>query len=109
MSLRGFAEDYPVAVLIVLLVGVIGAVAALSAIFVQGSIVAEDGCVWSDLRHPETNVTYSSVSEYKQAFKEFTGADQAKVDRYFQDKEFRVQDGVLQDKDCSNKREVGSE
>lgn len=93
MTLRGFAEDHPVIVLTLFLVGLIAVVAALSTIFVQGSILGGAGCSFEPVN--VSGQQFGSVDDFRQDFTGNFTAIQSEV-------EFRTENGVLEYKirDC---------
>ena len=93
MNLRGFAEDHPVLVLTVFVIGLIGVIAALSTIFVQDSILAGAGCTFEPLN--VSGQQFTSINDFREDFQGNFTALQSDV-------EFRTQDGVLEYKirDC---------
>lgn len=83
----------------------------------QGSFLSDSGC-WETQRHPETNATFSSAEEYKDAVREYadqnTNYTDEQVEQLLDEKRYRVvtQDGedVVQTRDpdlvCEEQRTV---
>lgn len=85
---------------------ILASVVGLSLVFEIGSFFSADSCGFNKVIHPDTGETYSSISDYRDAYQEYTGASDQAVDQYFNDAEFQIRQGQVFEKTsvCESKR-----
>jgi hypothetical protein len=90
MDFPGYVKEHPVISALVFF-AVFGTLAYTAANFAQGTFVGNQGCKWDPVENPETNESFSSVSELEDYAEEHGESIPENL-------QLQVRDGVLHQK-----------